>query len=62
MAGITQYGTQAGGDFLTRPSYLSDALRQAPAGWRRKNIQFLLHTRVIGRTPASPKVLVTHFW
>jgi hypothetical protein len=62
VAGITQYGTQAGGDFLTHPSQLSDALRQAPAGWRQKNIQFLLHTRVIGRTPAPPRVLVAHFW
>jgi len=61
-AGITQYGTQAGGEFLTHPSHLSDALGRAPAGWQQKNIQFVLHTRVIGRTPAPPRVLAAHFW
>jgi hypothetical protein len=62
VAGITQYGTQAGGEFLSNPSYLSEALRRAPVGWQQKNIQFVLHIKVIGRTPAPPKVVATHFW
>ena len=62
VAGITQYGTQSGGEFLANPAYLSEALRGAPAGWQQKNIQFVLHTKVIGRTPAPPKVVATHFW
>ncbi len=62
VAGITQYGTQASGEFLTNPVYLSEALRTAPAGWQQKNVQFVLHTRVIGRTPAPPRVVAAHFW
>jgi len=62
VAGITQYGTQSGGEFLANPAYLSEALRGAPAGWQSKNLQVLLHTKIIGRTPAAPRVLETHFW
>lgn len=62
VAGITQYGTQSGGELLANPAYLSEALRRAPAGWQNKNLQVLLHTKIIGRTPAAPRVLETHFW
>lgn len=62
VAGITQYGTQSGGEFLANPAYLSEALRHAPSGWQQKNVQVLLHTKIIGRTPAPPKVVDIHFW
>jgi hypothetical protein len=61
-AGVSQYGTQAAGDFLANPPALVEALRGAPAGWQRRNIQFVLHTRVIGRTPTPARVLAVHFW
>ena len=36
ISGITQYGTEAASDLVTRPDLLADALRTAPAGWERK--------------------------
>ncbi len=61
-AGITQYGTAAAGEFLTKPKYLEAALRQAPRDWTRKNIQVVLRTRVIQGTAGPPQVLATQFW
>lgn len=62
VAGITQYGTEAGADLITNPEYLTDALRSAPPGWQNKNLQLVLHVKVISGTPASPKVVATYFW
>jgi len=61
-AGIETSGTLAAGEFVTEPAYLGAALRTAPADWRRKNVQFVLGTRIIDGTPGPPRVLAAHFW
>ena len=62
ISGITQYGTSAGAELVTEPDLLADALKDAPADWQRKNLQFVIHVRVIAGTPASPRVLASYFW
>jgi hypothetical protein len=62
VAGITQYGTEAGADLITSPEFLTDALRDAPKGWQNKNLQLVLHVKVISGTPVSPKVVANYFW
>ncbi|HMD48124.1 MAG TPA: hypothetical protein VKG79_03460 [Bryobacteraceae bacterium] len=62
VVGITQYGTEAGADLITHPEFLSDALRDAPKGWQNKNLQLVLHVKVIAGTPVSPKVVANYFW
>jgi hypothetical protein len=62
VAGITQYGTEAAADLITTPDYLAEALHDAPPGWQNKNLQLVLHVRVISGTPASPKVVAKYFW
>ena len=47
LAGITQYGTDAASDLVTNPDLMAEALRGAPAGWQQKNLQFVLHVKVI---------------
>jgi hypothetical protein len=61
-AGITTYGTTAAGELLTNPAYLAQALRNAPADWKRRNLQIVLSTPVIEGTAGPPKVLATYFW
>jgi hypothetical protein len=61
-AGITQYGTSAAGEFITNPAYLAQALRQAPAGWKRQNMEVVIATRVVEDAPGPPRILATHFW
>jgi hypothetical protein len=62
LSGITQYGTEAASDLVTRPELLADALSNAPKGWEQKNLQFVLHVKVISGAPASPRVVATHVW
>lgn len=61
-AGITQYGTRAAGEFLTTPEELEDALRHAPSGWKRRNIQFVIHTQIVRETPGRPTVVASYIW
>ncbi len=62
VAGITQYGTEAAADMVTNPALMVEALQGAPAGWQKKNLQLVLHLKVISGTPASPRVVAKYFW
>jgi hypothetical protein len=62
LAGITQYGTDAAADLVTNPDLMAEALRGAPAGWQKKNLQLVLHVKVISGTPSSPHVVKQYFW
>jgi hypothetical protein len=74
VAGITQYGTEAAGDLVTNPDLMAQALHGAegapgntrlqatPPDWPKKNLQLVIHVKVIAGTPASPKVIGRYFW
>ncbi|HUI56006.1 MAG TPA: hypothetical protein VLY04_13615 [Bryobacteraceae bacterium] len=62
LAGITQYGTEAAGDLVTNADVLSEALHGAPTGWQTKNLQLVLHVKVISGAPTSPVVVARYFW
>ncbi len=62
LAGITQYGTDAAADLVTNADLMAEALRGAPANWRDKNLQLVIHVKVISGAPSSPKVVASHFW
>ncbi len=62
LAGITQYGTDAAADLVTSPDLLSEALRGAPAGWQKKNLQLVLHVKVVSESPSSPRLVASYFW
>ncbi len=61
-AGLTRYGTQIAAEFITNPVYWNEAMKSAPKGWEKENLQIVLETDVIGRTPNTPRVLAMHFW
>ncbi|HTW63912.1 MAG TPA: hypothetical protein VME17_04810 [Bryobacteraceae bacterium] len=62
IAGITQYGTDAAAELVTTSDLLADAVRGAPADWQKKNMQLVLHVKVISGTPSSPKVVGAYYW
>jgi hypothetical protein len=62
VAGITQYGTDAAADLITNPDLMAEALRGAPPGWQKKNLQLVLHVKVISGAPSSPTVVKQYFW
>lgn len=62
IAGITQYGTDAASDLVTNADLMTEALRGAPTDWRKKNLQLVLHVKVISGAPSSPRVVASHYW
>jgi hypothetical protein len=62
VSGCTQYGTEAAAELITDSTLLGDALRGAPDGWQGKNLQLVLHMKVIANAPASPQVIASHYW
>jgi hypothetical protein len=62
VAGITQYGTQAAGEFIADEHAFAEAMASAPPDWRRRNVQILLHLHVIGKLPGKPEVLAVRTW
>ena len=62
VAGIKDYGTEAAADLVTNAELLAEALRGAPAGWQSKNLQLVLHVKVISGAPSSPQLVASHFW
>jgi hypothetical protein len=62
IAGILQYGTDAAGELVTNPDLMAEALRDAPPGWQKKNLQLVLHVKVMSGAPTSPKVVKSYFW
>ena len=62
VAGVKQFGTEAAGRLVTDPDQLALVTRGLPAGWENKNLQVVLHVRVIGNTPAQPDVAASYVW
>jgi len=61
-AGVSGFGSRAAGYFLTRPDLLARALSQAPPDWPRKNLQFVLKTRIVDDAPTAPEVVAWRTW
>ena len=61
-AGVKQFGTEAAGHLLTDPRQLTAVLDKLPRGWEEKNLQIVLHSKVIGNTPGQPDVVAWHVW
>jgi hypothetical protein len=61
-AGLSHFGTQVAGEFLTNPVYLEQAVHGAPPDWPQRNMQLVLQADVIGKTPGPPKVVASWYW
>jgi len=62
VSGISHYGTEGAADLITDAGLLQQAVRNAPDGWQKMNIQIVLHVRVISGAPTAPSVVATQFW
>jgi hypothetical protein len=61
-AGIKQFGTEAAGRELVDADRLGAVLRQLPAGWETRNLQVVLHARVINSAAGIPELVAWHVW
>ncbi len=62
VAGLKQFGTEAGGRLVADPEQIGAILRTLEPGWENRNVQLVLHSRVIGNTPTQPEVVAKHLW
>lgn len=62
VSGISRFGTEAAADFVTNPSLMAEAMKAAPRGWENRNVQIVLHVRIIAGSPAVPAVVAVHVW
>jgi hypothetical protein len=62
VAGVKQFGTEAAGRLVSDADQFAKVARALPAGWEDKNLQVVLHVRVIGNTPAQPDVAAWNVW
>jgi len=62
IAGIGQYGTQAAAEFVGNPETITKLLNDAPRGWSSKNMQVVLHVKILDFRPVSTDVVGISFW
>ncbi len=62
IAGIRAYANRAAADLLADPIQLDRILAKAPAGWEKRNLQIVIHTRTVSDIPVAVDVLAVHFW
>jgi hypothetical protein len=60
--GLTQYGTEEAGRILSDPDSLAPLLRRVPPDWRNKNLELVLHSRVLGETSTAPELVASYVW
>ena len=61
-AGLKQFGTEAAGALLSDPERFGAILRRLPSGWETKDLQLVLHSRVIGNSATQPELVAWHVW
>jgi hypothetical protein len=62
VGGLSQFGTQAAGEFLTDETAMTAFARSAPKGWEKRNLQIVLGMGVDGRKIVNPRILATNIW
>jgi hypothetical protein len=61
-AGLTQYGTEEAGRILADSDALNRILKRLPANWRQKNLELVLHSKIIGDAPMPPELEAWNVW
>jgi hypothetical protein len=62
VAGMGQYGTLAAANFICNPASVAQLTRQLPAGWVNRNLQLVLHVRVVDFKAASSDIVALRTW
>jgi hypothetical protein len=61
-AGIGRGGTVAAGEFLVDENRMEEMLKQVPGDWKRKNVEIVLETQVIGDRSGPPRISAIYVW
>jgi hypothetical protein len=61
-AGLKQFGTEAAGRIIADPEEFGAILQKLPPGWTDRNLEIVVHVRVIGNSPARPELTAWRVW
>jgi hypothetical protein len=62
LSGVGMVGTKAAGGLLSHEESLATALRGAPDGWERKNMEVVLETDIVAGSPSPPRAVAIKVW
>ena len=62
VSGVGMVGTKAAGRFITKEGDLESALRNAPRGWEKKNLEIVIETDIVDGSPSPPHAVAMKFW
>jgi hypothetical protein len=62
VSGIGMVGTKAAGYFISHEQDLKTALRAAPRGWERQNLEVVLETDIVDGSPSPPRAVAIKVW
>lgn len=62
VAGLSGLGTQAAVGMMIDPAAMATMTASLPRGWERKNLQFVLATRLIDGSPGASQVVAAQSW
>jgi hypothetical protein len=62
IVGGTEQVTLAAGELLVNPKYLTEAIKNAPLDWDKKNLQLVVRTKIIQGASGPPSVVALHVW
>jgi hypothetical protein len=62
VAGMGQYGTLAAADFICNPAAISEMTHHLPRDWANKNLQLILHVKVVDFRAAATEVVAVRAW
>jgi hypothetical protein len=61
-AGMGQYGTEAAAEFISRPASIAGLTRRLPKNWQTRNLQIVLHVKVVDFKPSTTEIVGLYTW
>ena len=62
VAGLTVFGTEAGGRILSNPKLLEPILQGLPKDWETRNLEIVMKVEVVGGGPVLPSLVAAYTW
>jgi hypothetical protein len=62
VAGMGQYGTEAAAEFICSPASISSLAARLPKNWQTRNLQVVLHVKVVDLKPTMTEIVGFYTW
>jgi hypothetical protein len=62
VSGVGMVGTKAAGGLISNERALAAALRGAPGGWEKKNMEVVLETDIVEGSPSPSRAVAVKVW